>query len=815
MSVAATPLSRLLKLAALAGVDAAVRLHIERGDNLDGRDSSGLTPLMLAARNNRASTCSLLLSSGANVDLTDPDGRDALALARLANASHAIEVIELYLEGRASLSSATLEDGVGDIAEQSDSLADTNMSDAIPDPGALSLGESDWESEEETAPPIGDSAIAIAAGAIQSAITAHTFIDDYTDWSDVAAFLPDKSVRLVRPVDPEARWPLKSLLLKAIREGGIPDVDIQAFCEDEEHERDSDAENLIRLTMGELNILSDERQVLRTDALQETPDEPEEEVLAEALAFYDCISTGADSCQRAYQRDIGKAPLLTREEEVVAAKEIENGLHQTQVALSRFPTVIDRLLAIFDDFLSDKVRLSEFFTGFRDSFCISATEKMSVAGYTKETAMLEEDGEETLIEEDVEETLREEAIARFEQLRASYIRFRVASSSVSALDDQVLAERENVAAQFMTFVLSASTIDDLVKHLLPAVDDVDRRERALADIFIHQVRMPRGDFVAAFAGHEGDSKWSEDLLGRRLKWSSEIAIYRSAIDAEQKRLAASVRELSLPFSEIKKLAAMIRAGAAKALRARSMMIRANLRLVIAIARRYSHQGEQFLDLVQDGNIGLMKAVDKFQYRRGYKFSTYATWWIRQSITRAIADRARTVRVPVHMVETINKLKRVSRGFWQRYGREPIIAELAEMMELDVGRVARLLAWSGEISSLDEPVSEYDQRPASELIEDAESRTPLDEAVEENLARATRVALSGLTTKEARVLRLRFGIDELSEHTLEEVGKLFNVTRERIRQIEAKALRKLRHPARRAALETFVDVMPSTDPEGSE
>ena len=799
-------LNRLLKLAALAGVDAAVQVHIERGENLDGRDSAGFTALMLAARNNRASTCSLLLASGADVDLLDPEGRDALAIAHVAEASFAVAAIQAYLDQRSLVRAAAMEEVVADVFSVDDQPSGHDISVAPSDEVVHTSEE--WEAEDELIAPHGDSSIAVAAEAMQIVLSAHTFVDDYTEWSDVVAFLPERSVRLASPVDPDVRWPLKSLLLKAIREGGIPDVDIQSFCEEETGERDLDSESLIRLTLGELNILSDERQVLRTEALQDPPEEREDQVLAEALAFYDSVRSTSDIYERVYQRDMGKAALLSREEEIVVAKAIEDALYQVQLALSKFPLVTGDLLETFDAFLAEKVRLSEFLVGFRDGSETVDSVKIEAAINSQAASSVADDSEEAILDDDADDAaeLRQDAIEQFERLRLRYLAF-CDGVERHGFDQGAHAEREQLAHEFMRVKLSAAAIDKLVQKLCGVLDELERHECALSDIMIRQVRMPRSDFAAAFEGHEGDALWTAGLISKHVKWSPDIEIYRASIDAQQVHLAAIGRKLFLPLPEIKAMAVVIKAGVAKARRARNAMVEANLRLVFSLARRYAHRGEPFMDLVQEGNIGLMKAVDKFQYRRGYKFSTYATWWIRQSITRAIADRGRTIRIPVHMIETLNKLARLSRQAWQRLGREPTALELATEMGVDVDKIHEWLRRSSDVISIDELVGEYEQCPRVEFLQDINGASPLDIVLNRGLVETVRRALGNFTKKEARILRLRFGIDETSDHTLEEVGKMFDVTRERIRQIEAKALKKLRHPARRGALETFVEVVP--------
>jgi RNA polymerase primary sigma factor len=861
-AISEAQLNRLLKLAALAGVDTAVRLHIERGDDLNARDGSGFTPLMLAARNNRGSTCALLLASGADVGLISPEGRDALSIAQEAKALLAVSAIQAYLNGRIEPVAPTESDAyrtfsdsdgraMGQMVEETitesaiqrvgetdweveisgpkessstSALVEANTchplaglaAPFIEDNSFASVGDTEWEAEEDLLPPTGDPSITIAAEVAQVALSSHTFIDNSADWSEVPVFLPEKSTRLERPVDPDVRWPLKSLLLKAIREGSIPDVDIQSFCEDEDGGRDLSAEGLIHLMLGELNVLADERQVLRTEGLQDPPDESEDQVLSEALSFYDGVSSSADFCSRVYQRDLGKFALLTREEEVVAAKAIEAGLYQVQSALSKLPFAIERILEIYNGFLDGKVRLGEFFGGFREHNVVESVSRVTYESDTS-VAELSEADEETLLDEAEDPSeVRGEVIAQFERLRGRYEKFCEASASDDPmLEANVVALREQMAQEFLKLPLNGVAIENLVSQLLCIVDEIDHYETILSDVMVHQVRMSRSDFVDAFAGHEGDLGWSAELIARPMRWAADVAVYRASIDAQQEALATIGRKLFMPLAEVRIMAATIKAGLAKARRARNIMVERNLRLVIATARRYVHRGEPYMDLIQEGNLGLMKAAEKFQYRRGYKFSTYATWWIRQSITRAIADRARTIRIPVHMVETLNRLQRELREVWQRLGREPRVAEIAIAMDLEPSQIHKLMLLSGEVISLDGQVGEFDLHSRCVAVEELASALPEELVFEQGLCDAVRGALNGLKDREASVLRMRFGIGLDTDHTLEEVGKKFDVTRERIRQIEAKALRKLRHPARRMALETFVEGRASADGADSE
>ncbi|WP_199099408.1 RNA polymerase sigma factor RpoD, partial [Dyella sp. ASV21] len=348
-------------------------------------------------------------------------------------------------------------------------------------------------------------------------------------------------------------------------------------------------------------------------------------------------------------------------------------------------------------------------------------------------------------------------------------------------------------------------IDGFVRKLREVVNDIRHHERVLMEIFVKHVKMPKAEFLKTFPSNEGNLEWANELGRKRQKWSPNIKPHKEAIDAEQEKLASIERKLFLPLTDIKEINRTMSIGEAKARRAKKEMVEANLRLVISIAKKYTNRGLQFLDLIQEGNIGLMKAVDKFEYRRGYKFSTYATWWIRQAITRSIADQARTIRIPVHMIETINKLNRISRQMLQQFGREPTPEELAKEMDMPEDKIRKVLKIAKEPISMETPIGDDEDSHLGDFIEDTNASSPIESATETGLMETVRDVLAGLTPREAKVLRMRFGIDMNTDHTLEEVGKQFDVTRERIRQIEAKALRKLRHPSRSEQLRSFLDI----------
>ena len=516
---------------------------------------------------------------------------------------------------------------------------------------------------------------------------------------------------------------------------------------------------------------------------------------------------------RMYMREMGTVELLTREGEIAIAKRIEEGLTQVQTALASFPLTIEMLLEEYDQHLDGKRRLSEILAGFADleQAADAALAEAELAAAESDAEVDEDEDEEAAGDGEDEEAGPsgpdpEEVKRRMELLRDYYGKFQKASVKATDINDKKVTKlRDQMAEEFLKLKLPSALIDSFVRRLREVVGHIRHHERVLMDVFVKHVKMPKAEFLKAFPSNEGNLGWAEELGRKRQKWSPNIKHYREQIDAEQQKLLDIEKKLFLPLTDIKEINRSMSVGEAKARRAKKEMVEANLRLVISIAKKYTNRGLQFLDLIQEGNIGLMKAVDKFEYRRGYKFSTYATWWIRQAITRSIADQARTIRIPVHMIETINKLNRISRQMLQQFGREPTPEELSKEMDMPEDKIRKVLKIAKEPISMETPIGDDDDSHLGDFIEDTNASSPIDSATETGLVETVRDVLAGLTPREAKVLRMRFGIDMNTDHTLEEVGKQFDVTRERIRQIEAKALRKLRHPSRSEQLRSFLDI----------
>ncbi|MDJ0941302.1 MAG: RNA polymerase sigma factor RpoD [Woeseiaceae bacterium] len=539
------------------------------------------------------------------------------------------------------------------------------------------------------------------------------------------------------------------------------------------HEKAPDAESL---------VLSDQAA---------TDDEAAEEAEA-ALASVDAEFGRTTDPVRMYMREMGTVELLTRQGEIEIAKRIEDGLNQVKWHMSHFPPTIEALLVVADAVIAGDTRMQDFIVGFIDP---------NEPDEIKPPAPKSEDDDEDEVVDTGPDP--EEVKARVKVIRRLHNRVVKSIETNGFKDKKTIKIQADLAAQLMELKLAPKLFDALVKNLRDVVSVIRTQERLVMRICVRDAGMPRKDFLASFPKSETDLNWVDKHIRAKRKHSSTLAKLKDDILRAQRKLLAVEDETRLKISEIKEINRQMSIGEAKARRAKKEMVEANLRLVISIAKKYTNRGLQFLDLIQEGNIGLMKAVDKFEYRRGYKFSTYATWWIRQAITRSIADQARTIRIPVHMIETINKLNRISRQMLQEMGREPLPDELAERMEMPEDKVRKVLKIAKEPISMETPIGDDEDSHLGDFIEDTTVHSPVDSATTSGLKETTHSVLAGLTPREAKVLRMRFGIDMNTDHTLEEVGKQFDVTRERIRQIEAKALRKLRHPTRSDQLRSFL------------
>ena len=525
-------------------------------------------------------------------------------------------------------------------------------------------------------------------------------------------------------------------------------------------------------------------------------DDDETEEAAAALATIDSEFGRTTDPVRMYMREMGTVDLLTREGEIRIAKRIEKGLNQALAALAAYPPTIRTLLGEYERVAASEAKLTDLLTGYIDP---NAKEEEIPTPKQRAAASEDDDEEEVDLGPDPQE-----AAERFARMKRTYQRLVDVTERHGWDAQQANKSRHSLVGQFMQLKLTPKLIDRLTSNLRQVIERVRANERTIMRMCVHDAKMPRKRFTELFPGNESRVRWLHIQVRRNYPWGDALKPFSKDIRRLQLRLGAAEREGMVSITEIKEINRRMSIGEAKARRAKKEMVEANLRLVISIAKKYTNRGLQFLDLIQEGNIGLMKAVDKFEYRRGYKFSTYATWWIRQAITRSIADQARTIRIPVHMIETINKLNRISRQILQEKGREPTPEELAERMEMPEEKVRKVLKIAKEPISMETPIGDDEDSHLGDFIEDLSIVSPVDSATSQGLRESTQNILAGLTPREAKVLRMRFGIEMNTDHTLEEVGKQFDVTRERIRQIEAKALRKLRHPSRSEQLRSFLD-----------
>jgi RNA polymerase primary sigma factor len=556
----------------------------------------------------------------------------------------------------------------------------------------------------------------------------------------------------------------------------------------------------------------DTESLLATEPSQPADEEAIEEAAA-ALAALDAELGRTTDPVRMYMREMGTVELLTREGEIRIAKRIEEGLDAVRGALAMYPATYDFILKAYEPVKAGQARLVDVIVGFIDPNApdiIAQPQNPTKLELVEaeEKSDDEEEGETEGAGDTEEEAVDtgpdpEEAATRFGSIGKGYAGILAALEKTAAKDPKTLKARKKLADEFMELKLSPRMFDALILNLRTHVAEVRQLEKEIMIIAVRDAGMPRKDFISTFPKNETSSRWLQKHVKSGKKYSAPLAKFKDEIERRQKKLEQLEVQYHLTINDIKEVNRDVSIGEAKARRAKKEMVEANLRLVISIAKKYTNRGLQFLDLIQEGNIGLMKAVDKFEYRRGYKFSTYATWWIRQAITRSIADQARTIRIPVHMIETINKLNRISRQMLQEMGREPTPEELAVRMEMPEDKVRKVLKIAKEPISMETPIGDDEDSHLGDFIEDTSVSSPIDQATMESLRETTHAVLAQLTPREAKVLRMRFGIDMNTDHTLEEVGKQFDVTRERIRQIEAKALRKLRHPSRSEQLRSFL------------
>ena len=615
---------------------------------------------------------------------------------------------------------------------------------------------------------------------------------------------------------PQQQSRIKDLIALGREQGYLTYAEVNDHLPEEISEQDQ-VEDIIQM-INDMGIhvfesTPDADQLLMLEQEQESsPDEVAAAEAAAALAAVESEVHRTTDPVRMYMREMGTVELLTREGEIEIAKRIEDGIREMMSAFTYWPGAVEDVLEEYQLVEDGERRLADIMTGYLNptEYVPSALEQAQKAeeeANAKAAEASDDDDDDDEEEEEEEKSTGpdpEEARERFGEIAASWKKAEKVIKSKGITHEKAQEALTETAELFKFLKLTPRIFDPMYADVRSTVDALRVEERIIMTMCIKRCGMKRGEFIKLFPGNEVNPKWVAQLAKSKKPWASKISEYEEEIQRAQRSITNIQDTTGLSVADIKEVNRRVSLGDARMRRAKKEMVEANLRLVISIAKKYTNRGLQFLDLIQEGNIGLMKAVDKFEYRRGYKFSTYATWWIRQAITRSIADQARTIRIPVHMIETINKLNRISRQLLQELGREPTPDELALKMDMPEDKVRKVLKIAKEPISMETPIGDDEDSHLGDFIEDANSTSPIDSATTESLTEATRDVLGSLTAREAKVLRMRFGIDMNTDHTLEEVGKQFDVTRERIRQIEAKALRKLRHPTRSEHLRSFLD-----------
>jgi len=785
-------LNKLLKIAALNGVVAAVKIHIAKGDDLNARDNAGDTPLMISAKKNHINVCKLLLENGSDPLLLDALGKDAFTIASEVGAKETAALIKSLLPYPIAPQQS----------EQAPAPATTTITDDLVEiefESEWNIG--DWEPENETPPPEESPEIAVKVKIQQKAISEHIAIDTSADWEDFDVSLPGFAEPIIRTGITDTRATVRHTLLRVLREGSVPYFQVQNIALSAHGVEDIDFSRNICQVISELNGQTDERYEHVSDGLTVHLDEEEtaeeERILDGALEYLKELSGLSHDPVRMYMREMGTVELLTREGEIEIAKRIEEGLKHMVMAISACPTTINEILAQVQRVKGGAAQIEEIV----DGLVTDDGQEYDSVGVPDDS---DEDGPADGTNSKQLEDLRVQSMAKFEIVEREFEKIRMAYQKEGYKSDGYVKAQDSIQNEMMGIRFTAKMVDRLADTLRSQVEEVRELERAVLYTCVDLAGMPHQHFIKVFPGNETNLDWVLNEVSAGHDYSTILERHVPAVQELQQKLIDLQNRVVLPLKDLKEVNKRMATGEAKARKAKREMTEANLRLVISIAKKHTNRGLQFLDLLQEGNIGLMKAVDKFEYRRGYKFSTYATWWIRQAITRSIADQARTIRIPVHMIETINKMNRINRQILQETGAEPDPSTLADKMDMPEVKIRKILEIGEEPISMETPISDDDDSHLGDFIEGGTTLAPAEAALHNSMRDVVKEVLDTLTPREAKVLRMRFGIEMGSDKTLEEVGKQLDVTRERIRQIEAKALRKLRHPSRADKLKSFLE-----------
>jgi len=786
-------LSNLFKMAALSGAVPAVSFYIKKGINLNETDDNGRTALYFAASKGHFGACITLLEAGASLDLKD---RNQVSIAQIAR-QNGHQELAIYLE---------------EVANPQIVQAD-HFTAKDPSLESKMVALDEWETEDEVSLPDNDQHIAISAQDIQKKIGGFLPEDQNDSWQDIEINLPATKIEVragikaaiereyslenyTQGMDRNSR--LKTLLVLGKERGFITNSEISDHLPDDI--QDSEQIDGITGMFNDIGIQvfeeppdEDSLQFLGMTSPPLSSEDNAEEI-EQALATVDSEFGRTTDPVRMYMREMGTVDLLTREGEIEIAKRIEDGLKHMVQAIAACPTTITELLEMVAKVEQDELSVDDLVDGLIDS---DVGMDSVMASETED-----EDAEENEAAAEALAKLREEVISRFDVIRQLHSQINQISKKSS--NPEYIELQAKIIEEITEFRFSAKLINKLSGKVRGMIERVRGHEHMIMELCVDKAGMPRAHFIKSFPANECDLEWLGKELAVNGSYNKKLESFKNTIIDQQQCLLEIQVYSGLQIKELKDINRKMTTGEVRARRAKREMIEANLRLVISIAKRYTNRGLQFLDLIQEGNIGLMKAVDKFEYRRGYKFSTYATWWIQQAITRAIADQARTIRIPVHMIETINKMNRISRQILQKTGLEPDPATLAEKMEIPEDKIRMILKISKEPISMETPIGDDEDSHLGDFIEDKTTPSPFEAAVYKSLCDSTNQALMLLPPREAKVLRMRFGIGTNTDHTLEEIGKQFDLTRERIRQIEAKGLRNLRHPTRSVLLRSFLE-----------